>query len=341
MKKLAISFGIMLCSAGAYASVAEPIAPKVMVVSMFKSEAENWIKELSLTEKVAVPGLSEDFPDVLCNNKGTCMMTTSMGHANAAATTMALVLSKKFDLKDTYFLIAGIGGINPRLGTLGTPAWAHYLVDFGLQMEIDAREIPSNWDSGYFGVHANSPNEKPKDLQYKTEIFELDKNLQEAAFIISSRVQLVDSDQAKKYRSQYTYAPANQPPQVAKCDTLTGDTWWSGTRLAQRAEVWTRFVSDGKAHYCTTQQEDNATYEALRRGGEMGLIDVRRIAVVRGGSNFDRPHTESATLSNVMDLAASGGYPISLRNVFLAANSVNQEIITHWDDWKNGVPNLK
>jgi purine nucleoside permease len=55
---------------------------------------------------------------------------------------MALILSEKFDLRNTYFLIAGIAGIDPNQGTTGSAAWARYLIDYGISWEIDAREIP-------------------------------------------------------------------------------------------------------------------------------------------------------------------------------------------------------
>jgi len=34
---------------------------------------------------VAVPGLSKAFPEVSCTDAGLCLMTTSMGYANAAS----------------------------------------------------------------------------------------------------------------------------------------------------------------------------------------------------------------------------------------------------------------
>ena len=128
---------------------AAPLQPKVMLVAMFAPEAQTWIDRLKLTHKVAVDGLSADYPDVLCNEARVCLMTTGMGHANAAASTLALTLSPKFDLKHTYFLIAGIAGISPKEGTLGTTAWARYLVDFGIQWELDPRDVPKDWPTGY------------------------------------------------------------------------------------------------------------------------------------------------------------------------------------------------
>src|SRR5215470_11170109 len=37
---------------------------------------------------------------------------------------------------------AGIAGINPALGSLGSAVWSDYIVDGDLAHEIDAREIP-------------------------------------------------------------------------------------------------------------------------------------------------------------------------------------------------------
>lgn len=322
--------------------MAEPVAPKVMIVSMFKKETEDWVARLGLDQKIPVAGLSSEFPDVLCNHGGTCLFTTAMGHSNAAASSMALVLAADFDLRKTYFIVAGMAGINPKEGTLGTAAWARFLVDFGLQMEVDSRSVPDAWPSGHFGVHTNSPSKHPPQLRYKTERFELNEDLQNAAYEISRRVELVDSEQAQNFRSQYKYAPANQRPVVTKCDKITSNTWISGTALAKRAEAWTLMLTEKKGRYCTTQQEDNATFEALRRDSVSGRLDISRVAVVRVGSDFDRPFDENTmdTLSNLLDLKAPGGYPIALRNVFLSANAIRQEILDHWIEWEAGVPKM-
>ena len=72
-----------------------------------------------------MPGLSKAFPDVRCDAAGLCLMTTAMGFANAA-TSVSAALSDAFDLRHTYFLIAGIAGVDPNDGTLGGAYWARY-----------------------------------------------------------------------------------------------------------------------------------------------------------------------------------------------------------------------
>ena len=76
-------------------------------------------------------------------------MTTGEGEINAAASTLALVLSPEFNLTETYFLFAGVAGINPAVGTVNSVTFAQFAVQVGLQYEIDAREKPSNFSTGF------------------------------------------------------------------------------------------------------------------------------------------------------------------------------------------------
>ncbi|MEY4763489.1 MAG: hypothetical protein RI907_162, partial [Pseudomonadota bacterium] len=121
------------------------IAPRVLVITMFEPEARPWLDRLGPWTRTHIPGLGDDYPWLACNRDQVCVVTTGMGHTNAAASGTALALSPKLDLRRSYIVVAGIGGINPELGTLGTPAWARFLVDWGLQWEIDAREAPPEW----------------------------------------------------------------------------------------------------------------------------------------------------------------------------------------------------
>lgn len=285
LPRLLAVWGIACAAHGAaHASpaAAAPRPVKVLVVSMFGPEGKTWLDHLGPTRAIAVPGLSPDYPAVHCNRDQVCVLTTGMGHANAAASMAALIYSRRFDLRKTYFLISGIAGIDPAQGTLGSAAWARYLVDFGLQWELDAREIPAGWRSGYLGINTRSGTEKPP-LDYRTEVFELNDALLQKAYALSRGVKLADSAAAQAYRAKYAYAPANQPPAVLQCDTLAGDTWFSGNALGQRARDWTKLLTDGKGTYCTTQQEDNATFEVIKRAAAAGLADTARVAVLRAG----------------------------------------------------------
>ena len=312
-----------------------PRPVKVMIVTLFGPEAEPWRKQLPLVQSYAVPGLSADYPAVRCTADDVCLVTTGMGHANAAASTMALVLSAQFDLSHTYFIVTGIAGIDPEVGTLGSAAWARYLVDFGLQQEFDPREAPAGWNGGYVGIGAADPGVKPK-FDYGTELFRLDERLLQRALALSRGAVLEDSDAARAYRRRYPQAAAQAAPSVLQCDTLGGDTWWHGRLLGARATRWTALLTDGQGRYCTTQQEDNATYEALKRGAAAGRLDLARVAVLRTGANFDRPHPGQSAQESLN--AQSGGFPLSTANLYRAAWPLVADIVARWPQWRDGVP---
>ncbi|MBV8189091.1 MAG: purine nucleoside permease [Alphaproteobacteria bacterium] len=336
---------------------------KVMIINMFGgtpfpfSEASAFTGNLRLTQSTRVRGLSPDYPDVLCNSDDVCQMVTGEGYANAAASTMALVLSDKFDLRHTYFVVAGIAGIDPHQGTTGSAAWARYLNDYGISWEIDAREIPGSvadpatpaWPYGYLAIDptdltAQPWNSLPKTpTAYHSEIYELNGALLQKILLLTSSVDLRGNDNAvaQAYRAHYAEAKAKAPPSVIQCDTMSGDTWFHGLKLGERASAWTALWTDGKGTYCTSQQEDNATYMALTRGASSGLVDLDRVAVLRTASNFDRPYpgeTAWHSLCGCGPEGNSGGFEPAIRNLWAAAAPFIKDVVARWDEWKDGVP---
>ncbi len=340
LKRLFGSSLLLLLGWGAtYPGIAEEKIPvKVMIISMFSLEGQPWIAALKPEREVRVPGLSSDYPVVHCTTTGVCQMTTGMGHANAAASLMALIYSGRFDLRRTYFLIAGIAGIDPGHGTIGAATWARYLVDVDIAHEIDAREIPKGWADGYFGTLTNGPAEKPR-FDYRTELFQVDEGLLQKALQLSRHAMLEDSPDVAAYRKSYPDAPANLAPQVIQCDTASGDVWWAGPRLGQRATRWTKLLTEGHGDYCTSQQEDNATLVALSRGAHSGLTDIHRVAVLRTGSDFDRPYPGQSTFDSlVAQRSLSGAIHTSTANLVHAGMPLVDDIVAHWAQWENGVP---
>lgn len=313
----------------------QQVAVKVLIISMFKPEAQVWLEPLKLNREIKVPGLSADDPAVRCNADSVCQVTTGMGHTNAAASITALVFSGKFDLSKTYFLVAGIAGVDPDVSTIGSATWARYLVDFGIAHEIDAREMPSTWRSGYFGIGAKDPDSKPK-FEYRTEVFRLDEKLLQKALKLSANAPLADNDKARAYRARYPQPTAKARPSVLQCDTAAGDTYWHGKYLGETATRWVSLVTDGQGKYCTTQQEDNATYEALKRGASAGLLDLQRVAVLRTASNFDRPYPGQTAYASLS--AESGGFPISTANLLIAGRPLVDAIVSNWSAWRTGIP---
>jgi purine nucleoside permease len=329
----------LLLAVGAHAAE-HPAARsvRVMVINMFQLEAAPWLTALAPTTEIRVPGLSADYPAVHCTDDDICQMTTGMGHANAAASTMALVYSGLFDLRQTYFLIAGIAGIDPARATIGSAAWARYAVDGGIAHEIDPREMPHGWADGYIGILTESPDAVP-EFSYRTEVFRLDESLLQAALKLSATSPLEDSAELAAYRRHYREPAARAAPAVVDCDTLSSDTWWAGRRLGEHARRWTALLTHGAGVYCTTQQEDNATLNALTRGAQSGLVATARVAVLRSGSDFDRPYPGQAVLASLhTQLALSDAGSVAADNLVRAGLPLVRAIAGDWAEWQTGVP---
>ena len=219
----------------------KPLTPKVFMINMFAPEAEVWygIEEFNLlAQNITIPGFSPLFPDAHCTADGQiCQMVTGESEINAASSVSALVLSGYFNLKQTYFMIAGIAGVNPEVATLASVTFAKYAVQVALQYEFDAREIPSNFTTGYVPLGAFAPDQYPINI-YGTEVFEVNENLRNAAIAMASKAKLNDTATAQAYRGLYApvsaYAAGAAPPSVVGCDVATSDVYYSGALLSLR-----------------------------------------------------------------------------------------------------------
>ena len=329
----ALAAGLAIAAPAALAQ--QPIAPKVLVITMFGGEAKPWLESKKLDTKVKVPGLSKEYPDVACDAAGLCVMTTAMGYANAASSVSSVLHSGLFDLNQTYFLIAGIAGVDPSDGTLGSAHWARFAVDAGLRHEIDPRQIPADWPDGVIGLGAKKPGEKP-GWGSGTEVYKLNETLANKALALTSGVELADSDEAKAYRAAYKSAPANTAPTVTICDTLSTDTYWHGTLTAKSMGDWVDLLTDGTGNYCTTQMEDNATLTALQRGADAGLLQFDRVALLRTASNFDR-EPEGMTAPESLS-AKSGGFGPATINAYRVGSKFADTVIGDWANWEKGGP---
>ncbi|EKM52541.1 uncharacterized protein PHACADRAFT_261032 [Phanerochaete carnosa HHB-10118-sp] len=312
------------------------IAPKVFLIDMFDDEGDSWygIPQFNVLENnITIPGFSPLFPQAHCTGDGSiCQLTTGEAEINAASTIAALVHSPVFDLTQTYFMIAGIAGISPKLGTLGSVTFARFGVQVALQFEFDAREKPANFSTGYVPQGSFSPDEFPQEL-YGTEVFEVNENLRQLAISMAKTGKLFDDAQSQQYRANYASNPAfaagAAPPSVVACDTATSDVFWTGDLLASAFENTTKLFTNGTATYCTTQQEDNGTLEALMRGAITGLVDFSRIIIMRTASDFDRPFDGESAATNLFLM--SPGFDISIQNIPAAGVPIVTGIVSKWE----------
>ena len=255
-----------------------------------------------------------------------------MGEINAAITVNSLLHSPNFDLTSTYFMIAGIAGINPEVATIGSVAFARYAVQVALQHEIDVRELPGNYSTGYIPIGSTSPSVYPSSI-YGTEVFELNQDLQHMAAALARNATLVDSPEAVAYRKNYIsdlYAPARGVPEIHECDVATSDVYYSGRLLGEAFGNYTSLLTNGSGEYCTSAQEDNAVMAALIRGAASNVVDFGRIISMRSGSNFERPWVGGDAATNLLT-AVQGGFEPAVENLYHAGIKVIEGILEGWN----------
>ncbi|SCU85176.1 LADA_0D06084g1_1 [Lachancea dasiensis] len=307
--------------------------PKVLIINMFFKEESNWIESMDLKYNISVPMLSPEYPFVHSNaNYSIMSVTTGEGEINAATTITALALSPLFDLTETYFLVSGIAGGTPDLTTIGSVTYPKYAVQVGLQYEIDAREIPANWTYGYVNFDTSKDNMYPGTI-YGTEIFELNEGLRNRAMEVASNVTLNNGTVGNvAFRQKYNSSQAAYgPPKLVACDTATSDVYWSGATLEKAFSDFVSTVSNNSATYCSTQQEDNASLEAILRAAKHGLVDYARVTIMRSISDFDRaPEGYSAT-EFFFTSGLQGGSKSAFTNLYLAGKPFVEDIIKNWD----------
>lgn len=329
---------------------AEVIQPKVVVVAMFEvgqdtgdapGEYQFWVERLHLDRVVPLPAAYHDVR--VSADRSVVAILTGVGNIRACSSIMALGLDPRFDLRKTYWLVAGIAGIDPADGSLGSAAWADYVVDGDLAHEIDAREIPAGWPTGYIPLDHATPYEKPapRAEQRAGHVYELNHGLVQWAYSLTRDTPLSDHEKMKERRARFTGFPvAQRPPFVLKGDNLASSTFWHGKLLNAWANEWVRYYTDARANYVTTAMEDAGTLYALNALTRAGRADASRALVLRTASNYDMPWpgaTAAESLKGENDGLYSGYLP-SLEAAFLVGNKVVTALCSGWKQYEQTAP---
>ena len=312
----------------------KPIPVKVVVVAMFErgadtgdqpGELQYWVERNHLDRVIPFP---QGYHDLRMNRDGVLAVLTGVGTAKSASAIMALGMDTRFDLTKAYWVVAGIAGINPQRGSLGSAAWAEWVVDGDLAREIDAREIPAGWPTGYLPLRGSTPYEQPKPPN-EGEVYHLDAALVDWAYRLTEHVKLEDSDGMRAARSAYEEANARRPPFVMKGDTVSSGTFWHGKLLNQWAIDWVKYQTAGKGEFTTTAMEDTGTMQSLTLLAKAGRVDLKRVLVLRTASNFDMPPPGVTAAENLarMKLGSYSAYLPALEAAWRVGNVVVQELV--------------
>lgn len=322
------------------------IAPKVLTITMFQTgdplgdgsgETSVWVTKDRLDQPVAVPG---SYSPLYCNASfDHCAVTTGVMAANAAATIMAVGLDPRVDLSRSYLMVAGIGGGPPDKVTIGAAVWADWIVSGDLVTEIDAREMPEDWQYPKASLGC-AQQWCPDGFRTGTEVFQLDPVMTEWAYQLSRDVELADDPKAREAMQAYPEAVAQGAPFVTTGTILGINDFTYGALISDWSTWWVSQWTGGKSAYTIAADEEGGIFTALQRLADAGLIDMRRVMALRVASDIDQQHPgQTAGEALEASLAGTFGF-VGLENIYRVGSAVVTEIIGNWDRWQGGPPPL-
>lgn len=323
-----------------------PIPVKVVVVTTFEvgadtgdkpGELQHWVERDHLDRIYPLPA---GYHAVRMNAGGEMAIVTGRGSSHAAATVMALGLDPRFDLRRAYWIIAGIAGGCPQKISLGSAAWARWVVDGDLAYEIDAREIPAGWSTGYVPFDKEYPFQQPAQPRPE-QLFALNQGLVNWAFNLTRSTPLQDNPQLQSARAAFDGAAAHRPPFVTEGDEISSSTFWHGKLLDEWAALWVPYFTAGQGVFATTAMEDSGALQSLQFLANAGRVDWRRVMVLRTVSNYDQqPHGMDAAASLATQRVGKySAYLPALEAAYRVGHAVVSELLVRWPRYANTIPN--
>jgi purine nucleoside permease len=346
--------GLLILAAAAaipHAKALQPIPIRVVVVTTFElgkdtgdmpGEFQTWVERYPLTGTLPFP---QGYRTLRYNQADQVLgIVTGVGKSHAAASIMALGMDPRFDLTKAYWILAGIAGIDPAKGSVGSAAWANYVVDGDLAYEIDGREIPRDWSTGIVPNERATPYEQPVPTEQSiggVQLYHLNEGLTGWAYHLTADTSLADDATLKTVRAGYpTYPNAQKPPFVLQGDTVTADRFWIGARMTEWSRQWVAYWTKGKGTSVTSAEEDTGYLQALSFLANAKRVDFSRVMDLRTASDYELP-PQGKTAAQLLASEAHNelsGYKESLESAYLVGSRVVKELAQHWDRYAGSVP---
>jgi purine nucleoside permease len=338
-----------LAARGQTAAGETPIAVRVVVVANFENgadagdapgEYQDWVEREHLDEQVPVRGAG----NVLRRNKdGLYGFLTRQGVADFCA----FLLDPHFDLRKTYWLFTGISGVDPRVASVGSAAWARWVVNGDELREIDDRTVPAGWPYGLWAIGATKPNQLPYDPNHFGSVtdvaqlsmaYELNQGLARWAYEMTKDTPIPDSSKViAAQRAQWKGFPqAQRPPFVLMGETLGARRYWHGDPRTRWAEDWVKLWTGGKGVFVMTNMESQTWEKLMRVFAAKGLVDHNRVMVLRSASNFSMPPPGGDAYISIED--ESDGQTMGFDANQRVGSPVLHELLAHWDRYENTIP---
>jgi purine nucleoside permease len=326
-------------------AVVAPIPVRVVVVTTFEvgadtgdvpGEFQYWVERLPLPQTLPFP---QGYRQLRFNAvRGVLGIVTGEGAERGAASIMALGSDPRFDLSKAYWVLAGIAGVDPNAASVGSAAWANWVVNGDLAFEVDVRDMPPSWTTGIVPFDRTMPYASPapaRDSMHGTSAYELDAGLVSWAYRLTATTPLADDQALRTIRAPYSrYANAVRPPFVLRGDTLAGDRYWIGASMNAWAERWVSYWTGGRGTFVTTAEEDAGIMQSLTFLANAGRVDTRRVLVLRTASDYTMPGDDTGAASLLAQDASKSGesaYREALEAAYRVGSPVVDELSRHWE----------
>lgn len=339
-----LSLSAAVCAPG-QTTPAAPWPVRAVIVTTFEIGADTgdapgefqlWVEREHLDEVLPFPGGAHPLRS---NREHTVLgMVSGTTLVNATASLMALGTDPRFDLSHAYILINGIAGVDPADASIGSAAWARFVVGDPARY-IDPREAPAAWPYGFFPMGGTRPDPAtlPAAPWLRPMVYPLNPGLVAWAYQQTKDLKLGDDPAVAKFRAGFTGFPnAQRPPFVLLGDTYASDIYWHGAIMTRFANDWVRLYTGGAGNFVMTEMEDSGYMEAVKRLGAMRRVDPGRALVLRAGSNYSMPRPGHTAVESVT--APYIGTGLAVESAWLCGSTVLHALLAGWDQSYATVP---
>ena len=267
---------------------------------------------------------------------------TGMATARATASIMALGMDPRFDLTHAYWIVAGTAGVDPKVASAGSAAWARWVVDGDLKQELDPRDMPADWPIGvtpYDRVTPYEPPAPPGQSNSANVAYALNPGLVHWAYAKTRDIKLTDDDLLTKLRAPYS-GPGQRPPIVLEGEGLMSATTWYGDHLNDWAERWVDYWTGGKGVFAMSAEEDTGIMQALTYLDHGGRVKLDRVLILRAGSDYSiqPPGMTGAAFLAKETQEGFPATPEALDSLYAVASPVARALAADWAHTRDTVP---
>jgi len=332
--------------AGAAASQSEsvPVSVPVVVIANFENgadvgdkpgEFQFWVEREHLDETIKVRGA-----------RGLVRRNQSGLYGLLLENLVPFLLDPRFDFKHTYWLFTGISGADPTMASVGSAAWARWVVNGDELREIDDREIPASWPYGLFAIGALKPNTLPTDAngfgsaESADDLgmaYPLNCGLVQWAFDMTRAIKIPDTPAMAQQREAWRgYPNAQRPPFVLLGETLGSVRYWHGPGRTQWARDWVKLWTQGRGTFVMTNMESQTAARIMDNFARQGFVDSKRVLVLRTASNASGPPPGVDPLSTIGD--ETPGQVAAYESNYRVGAPVVRELLEHWTRYRQEIP---